>query len=41
MAESSMSQPTDPRDLESIDAMITAAYDVISGPGWTKARLES
>src|SRR6266436_7378248 len=27
-----MSQPTDPRDVESIDAIIDAAYDVISGP---------
>lgn len=27
-----MSQPADPRDVESIDAIIDAAYDVISGP---------
>jgi hypothetical protein len=27
-----MSQPADPRDVESIDAIIAAAYDVISGP---------
>ena len=27
-----MSQPTNPRDVESIDAIIDAAYDVISGP---------
>ncbi|MGE5208714.1 MAG: hypothetical protein ACM3KL_05205 [Alphaproteobacteria bacterium] len=26
-----MSQPVDPRDVESIDAIIDAAYDVISG----------
>ncbi len=26
-----MSQPADPRDVESIDAIIAAAYDVISG----------
>ena len=27
-----MSQPADPRDVESIDAIVSAAYDVISGP---------
>jgi hypothetical protein len=33
MPERSISQAPDPRDVESIDAMIAAAYDVISGPG--------
>jgi hypothetical protein len=33
MFESPISQPADPRDVESIDAIIAAAYDVISGPG--------
>jgi hypothetical protein len=37
MPEYAMSQPTDPRDVESIDAIIAAAYDVISGPGDTNA----
>jgi hypothetical protein len=32
MPESSTSQPADPRDVESIDAIIAASYDVISGP---------
>ena len=32
MPESLTSQPADPRDVESIDAIIAAAYDVISGP---------
>src|SRR5947199_1578404 len=32
MSESSTSQPADPRDVESIDAIIAATYDVISGP---------
>ena len=32
MPESSTSQPPDPRDVESIDAIIAASYDVISGP---------
>src|SRR4029453_9735964 len=32
MPESSTSQPADPRDVASIDAIIVAAYDVISGP---------
>ena len=36
MAESSTSQPPDPRDVESIDAIIAAAYDVISGPAGQK-----
>jgi hypothetical protein len=31
-----MSQPTDPRDVESIDAIVSAAYDVISGPAGKK-----
>src|SRR5204863_3551613 len=31
-----MSQPVDPRDVESIDAIVTAAYDVISGPAGKK-----
>jgi hypothetical protein len=31
-----MSQPLDPRDVESIDAIIAAAYDVISGPAGKK-----
>lgn len=31
-----MSQPADPRDVESIDAIIAAAYDVISGPAGKK-----
>src|SRR5258707_15581901 len=30
------SYPADPRDVESIDAIITAAYDVISGPAGKK-----
>ena len=36
MPESAMSQPADPRDVESIDAIIIAAYDVISGPAGKK-----
>jgi len=36
MPESPISQPTDPRDVESIDAIIAAAYDVISGPAGQK-----
>jgi len=36
MPESSMSHPADPRDVESIDAIIAAAYDVISGPAGQK-----
>ena len=36
MPESSTSQPVDPRDVESIDAIIAAAYDVISGPAGQK-----
>jgi hypothetical protein len=36
MPESSTSQPADPRDVESIDAIIAAAYDVISGPAGQK-----
>jgi hypothetical protein len=31
-----MSQPVDPRDVESIDAIVSAAYDVISGPAEKK-----
>jgi hypothetical protein len=31
-----MSQPADPCDVESIDAIIGAAYDVISGPAGQK-----
>ena len=36
MPESSTSQPADPRDVESIDAIIAASYDVISGPAGKK-----
>jgi hypothetical protein len=36
MPETSMSQPADPRDVESIDAIIAAAYDVISGSAGKK-----
>jgi hypothetical protein len=36
MLESSTSQSADPRDVESIDAIIAAAYDVISGPAGQK-----
>src|SRR4249920_3061734 len=36
MPESSMSQSADPRDVESIDGIIAAAYDVISGPAGKK-----
>ena len=36
MPESSTSHPADPRDVESIDAIIAAAYDVISGPAGQK-----
>jgi hypothetical protein len=36
MPESSTSQPADLRDVESIDAIIAAAYDVISGPAGQK-----
>jgi len=36
MPESSTSQPADPRDVASIDAIIAAAYDVISGPAGQK-----
>jgi len=43
MPEDATSQPADPRDVESIDAIIAAAYDVISGPGdkkrdWNRER---
>jgi hypothetical protein len=31
-----MLQPADPRDVESIDAILAAAYDVISGPAGKK-----
>jgi hypothetical protein len=38
-----MSEPADPRDVESIEAIIAAAYDVISGPAgkrrdWNRER---
>ena len=36
MPDSSTSRPADPRDVESIDAIIAAAYDVISGPAGKK-----
>src|SRR4030095_8234702 len=36
MPDTSTSQPADPRDVESIDAIIAAAYDVISGPARQK-----
>src|SRR4029453_8298467 len=36
MPESLTSQPADPRDVASIDAIITAAYDSISGPAGQK-----
>ena len=36
MPERSMSQPADPREVQSIDAIIAAAYDVISGPAGQK-----
>jgi hypothetical protein len=36
MPERSMSQPADPRDVESIDAIIAVAYNVISGPAGQK-----
>ena len=36
MPESSTSKPPDPRDVESIDAIIAASYDVISGPAGKK-----
>jgi len=36
MPESSTSQPPDPRDVESIDAIIAASYDVICGPAGKK-----
>ena len=43
MPEGSTSQPADPRDVESIDAIIAATYDVISGPAgktrdWNRER---
>ena len=43
MPESSTSHAADPRDVESIDAIIAAAYDVISGPAgqqrnWNRER---
>jgi hypothetical protein len=40
MPESSMSQPADPYDVESIDAIIAAAYEVISGPAGEKRNWE-
>ena len=36
MPNSSSSYPADPRDVESIDAIIAATYDVISGPAGQK-----
>ena len=36
MPESPTSHSVDPRDVESIDAIIAAAYDVISGPAGQK-----
>jgi hypothetical protein len=36
MPEGSISASVDPRDVESIDAIIAAAYDVISGPAEQK-----
>src|ERR1700746_1145161 len=36
MPERSMPQPADPCDVQSIDAIIAAAYDVISGPAGQK-----
>jgi len=36
MPESSISPSADPRDVESIDAIITAAYESISGPAGAK-----
>jgi hypothetical protein len=36
MPESLTPQPADPSDVESIDAIIAAAYDVISGPAEQK-----
>src|SRR6266481_876597 len=36
MAENLTPQPADPRDVESIDAIIAAAYEVISGPAGQK-----
>jgi hypothetical protein len=36
MPEGSTSQSADPRDVESINAIIAAAYDVISGPAGRK-----
>ena len=40
MPESLTSQPADPRDVASIDAIITAAYDSISGPAGEKRHWE-
>ena len=36
MPESSTSHPADPADVQSIDAIIAAAYNVISGPAGQK-----
>ena len=36
MPEDALSHPADPRDVESIDAIIAAAYDGISGPAGKK-----
>jgi hypothetical protein len=43
MPDDLTSEPADPRDVESIDAIIAAAYDVISGPAgqrrdWSRER---
>ena len=40
MPETSTSQTADPRDVESIDAIIAAAYEVISGPVGEKRNWE-
>src|SRR5689334_23906131 len=36
MPEESMPHPADPSDVESIDGILAAAYDVISGPAGKK-----
>jgi hypothetical protein len=40
MPESLTSHPADPRDVESIDAIIAAAYESISGPAGEKRNWE-
>jgi len=40
MPESSTSHAADPRDVESIDAIVAAAYDAISGPAGEKRNWE-